>query len=280
MTYVPYTPSPPLNTYINRVYYCDQPMPYAREQIMPTPWLNLMINFGGTFRAYEAGESQPFITCSDSWWLGLRGAHHIVDWPPDMRLLIIDFKPGGAYPFLRMPLSELHHQVVPLDAIWGGFAAEIRERLYAAPTALARFALLEQLLLERLGQVPDGLCVVQAAVAQIAEAHGALSIRELSNQMGFSQKHLIAQFKRLVGGTPKELARMYRFLHVLNTIDPAQPVDWTQIAHQFLYYDQSHFNHEFAAFTGLCPTDYLHMRRRVQAEHPQHAINVRQLTTG
>lgn len=280
MTYAKFIPSPPLNAYINRVYYCDQPMPYAREQILPMPWLNLMINFGGVFQGYEAGQSQPFVTCTDSWWVGLRGAHHVIGWPPDMRLFIVDFKPGGAYPFLGLPVSELHNQVVSLDTIWGNFAAEMRERLYAAPTTEARFALLERLLLARLGQVPNGFQTVQAAIVEIAGAHGVLSIRALSNHMGISQKHLITQFKRLVGGTPKELARMYRFLHVLYTIDPAQPVDWTRIAHQFLYYDQSHFNHEFAAFTGLCPTDYLHMRRRVQAEHPQHAPYLRQLATG
>ncbi|MEO8609995.1 MAG: AraC family transcriptional regulator [Chloroflexota bacterium] len=280
MTYVQFTPSPPLNAYINCVYYCDQSMPYTREQIMPTPWHNLMINFGGAFKAYEAGESKPFVTCSDSWWLGLRGAHHIVEWPRDMQLFIVDFKPGGAYPFLEIPLSELHHQVVPLDAVWGTFAADMREQLYTAPTNQARFSLLERLLLARLRPAPDRLSAMQNAVNQIAASNGALSIRALSDQMGISQKHLIAQFKRLVGGTPKELARMYRFLHVLYTIDPAQPADWTHIAHQFEYYDQSHFNREFAAFTGLCPTDYLNQRRRVQAEHPQHARYVRQLATG
>jgi len=72
-----------------------------------------------------------------------------------------------------------------------------------------------------------------------------LSIRALSDQMGLSQNHLGTQFKRLVGGTPKELARLTRFEWTLRSIDPTQPVDWTRVAHQSHYYDQSHFNKDF-----------------------------------
>jgi methylphosphotriester-DNA--protein-cysteine methyltransferase len=169
---------------------------------------------------------------------------------------------------------------VALDVIWGQFAAEIRERLYAAPTIQARFKLLETLLLTRLCEAQHGLDAVQYAIGQIIKRQGTLSIQALSDQMGMSQKHLITQFKRMTGGTPKELARMYRFQHILYSIDTTQPVDWTRVAHQACYYDQSHFNKDFESFTGHNPGDYLRLRQRIQAENPQHAPYVRQLLTG
>ncbi|HEX2619500.1 MAG TPA: helix-turn-helix domain-containing protein [Phototrophicaceae bacterium] len=285
MTYLRFTPASPLNTYINGIYYRDQPMPYPREKILAMPWLNLMINLGGALSAYEVNHTEPFITCTDSWWVGLRTTCHVIDWSPDMQLFVIDFKPGGAYPFLRFPLSELHNQVVSLDLLWGNFATEFRERLYAAPTVEARFALLECLLLERLTLVqhrpiPSGLAAVQYAIERIASEQGALSIRALSDQIGISQKHLIALFKQLVGGTPKELARMFRFHQVIQSLDPTQPIDWTRIAHQALYYDQSHFNKDFESFTGHSPSEYLCLRRQIYAENPHHAPYFRQLITG
>jgi AraC-like DNA-binding protein len=277
MSHILHIPSPPLNAYIDYLYYVDGPMPYPREKIMPGPQLDLKINFGGAIQAYQAGQAEPCATCSDSWWVGLWSAYHVVDWPLDVRFFMVEFKPGGAYPFLQLPLSELHNQVVPLDAIWGHFAAEIRERLYAAPTIPAQFALLEQYLLARLCEAPYGLNTVQYALAQIARQHGALSIRALSDQIGISQNHLGTQFKRLIGGTPKEVARLYRFQHALRSIDPTQPVDWTRVAHQSRYYDQSHFNKDFVAFTGHNPSEYLRLRRRVQAENPTRAKYLREL---
>jgi AraC-like DNA-binding protein len=70
----------------------------------------------------------------------------------------------------------------------------------------------------------------------------------------------------VVGTSAKELARLYRFEHVLRAIDHMHPIDWTQIAQQFGYYDVSHLNKDFLAFTEHGPTDYLHLRQRVHME--------------
>lgn len=270
-------PSPPLDDYIDQLYYVDDRMPYRREKIMPTAALDLKFNFGGSIQAFEEGHAEPFVECSESWSMGLRSTCHAVEWPADIRFFGVAFKPGGAYPFLRVPLSELRNRVVPLDAIWGRFAGEVRERLYAAPTIQARFALLDRLLLSRLGGAPSGLNVVRYAIEQISRRRGALSMRALSGLVGISQNHLNTQFKRFVGGTPKALARLFRFQHVRRCIDHAQPLDWTRMAHESLYYDQSHFNKDFMAFTGHTPTEYLRLRQRVHTENPQHAHLLRLL---
>jgi AraC-like DNA-binding protein len=280
MAYIFHVPSPPLNFYINRFYYPDGSTLPAREKILPLPALDLKINFGGAFQVYRADHGEPFAALTESWVLGLWSTPHIVDWPLDIQYIGVSFKPGAAYLFLQIPLSELQNQVVSLDAIWGGFAAEIRERLYLAPTIQSRFALLEELLLARLKGTPQGLKAVQYAVGELARVHDAFPIRELSHRMGLSQKHLITQFRQMVGCTPKELARLYRFAQVLEGIDPIQPVDWTLVAHQFCYHDQSHFIHDFKEFTGHTPTNYLRLRRQMHDQNPDRAKLTRLLPIG
>ncbi|HEX9333159.1 MAG TPA: helix-turn-helix domain-containing protein [Anaerolineales bacterium] len=271
MIYLRYIPSPPLNAYIDDLYYLDGPASYPRQKALPVASSNLMINLGDAFDVHEPEQAEPFITCTDSWWVGIWSTYHSVDWPLNVQFFGVHFKPGGAYPFLQFPLSEMNSQVVPLDAIWGRFAGEIRERLHAAPTIQAGFALLEHLLLARLCEAPRGLDVVQYALGEIAQHHGALSIRALSDEIGISQNHLGTQFKRFVGVPPKEVARFYRFARVLRLIDSAQLVDLTRIAHESQFYDQSHFNRDFVAFTGHSPTEYVQLRRRVETENPEHA---------
>ena len=128
---------------------------------------------------------------------------------------------------------------------------------------VARFQLVEAVLLERLSANLYGLDAVQYAVRGITQAVGNLSIRALSDHMGMSQKHLNNQFKKMVGVTPKNLARVVRLQAVLNAIDARQPINWAEIAHQCHYYDQAHFNHDFQAFTGLGPTAYVDLRTQV-----------------
>ncbi len=161
-------PSAPLNAYIDSMRYCDGPAPYRHLKVLPNPSLNLMINFDDAYHCYRAGQVRPYSTCAESWSVGLWNTHHILDWPHNMQLFVVDFKPGGAHPFLHLPLSELHNAIVPMDVIWGHLAVEVRERLYDAPTIQARFALLEQLLLARLREVPHELDAVCYAVAEIA----------------------------------------------------------------------------------------------------------------
>jgi AraC-like DNA-binding protein len=271
MSYKSSIPCPPLNAYIDDLYYWDGPAPYLCQKVLPVASLNVMINLGCPFQVYAPDQAEPFLTCTESWSVGLWSTYHIVDWPLNVQFFGIHFKPGGAYPFLQFPLSELNSQVVPLDAIWGQYAREMRDRLYAAPTIEAGLELLERLLLARLCNPPHGLNVVQYAIGEIERNHGALSIRGLSDAIGISQNHLSNQFKRLVGIPPKELTRFYRFAHVLREIDSTHLVDWTWVAHESGFYDQSHFNKDFMAFTGHSPTDYLRLRSRVHTENPEHA---------
>jgi AraC-like DNA-binding protein len=130
------------------------------------------------------------------------------------------------------------------------------------------------MLLERLAEAPYGLDVVLFAIGQIERQHGVLSIGALSDHIGISQNHLLTQFKRMVGVSPKELARFYRFAHVVCSIDPSKSVDWGRVAHQSRFYDLSHLNKDFVEFTGLNPTDYLRLRRRFHTERPEHALDV------
>jgi Domain of unknown function (DUF6597) len=81
------------------------------------PSLHLMVNFGDPFQVHKPDQAEPFVTCTESWAVGLWNTYHIVDWPLNVQFFGVHFKAGGVYPFLGLPLSELHNQVVPLDAI-------------------------------------------------------------------------------------------------------------------------------------------------------------------
>jgi AraC-like DNA-binding protein len=271
--------APPLDQYIQALYYISGPMPYTREKIIPASWLDIKISFGDDCAVYEEDTPASPTMCHESWLMGLWNTPHTVEWPQNTELIGICFKPGGAYPLLQIPLHEVHNQFVSLDLIWSVFAAETRERLYAVPTVEAKFLLLEEVLLKRLCDPPPAYHIVQYALRETARSNGALSIRALSEHIGISQNHLNNLFKQMVGGAPKELARLHRFQHIVNTVDPTQSVDWTQIAHQYLYYDQSHFIKEFAAFTGYRPTDYIRLRRKVHSDHPEHAQQLREIPT-
>src|SRR5262245_7079299 len=114
-------PAPPLDAYIECLWSWEGPPPYPRMAVLPRPSLHVMLNFGDAYHvyqvdAYEAGSSagrqgadavSPCATCGASWAVGLRRQPHIMAWPRHLALVNVSFRPGGAAPFLRLPLAEL-----------------------------------------------------------------------------------------------------------------------------------------------------------------------------
>jgi hypothetical protein len=113
--------SAPLDAYIAHLWSSEGPPPYLRMAALPTPSLQLMVNFGATYHVYEASteRGEPCATCAESWAIGLRNRPYVMAWPCDLQLVTVSFRLGGASPFLRLPLAELRNQIVSLDAIWG-----------------------------------------------------------------------------------------------------------------------------------------------------------------
>ncbi|MDT8307667.1 MAG: helix-turn-helix domain-containing protein [Anaerolineae bacterium] len=275
-----HVPSAPLNYYVEAIWHSAGVAPAVREKILPSVSIGMTFNFGDPSRVSTPNRARQFTDCTESWISGLRSGYCFLEVSPTIQMMSVDFKPGGAFPFLHFPLSEAHNQTISLDAIWGSFAGVVREHLYEATTVQARFSLLERLLLARLSDAQNGLDAVRHAVEAIARCHGSLSIGELSARMGLSQKQLITQFKRAVGLTPKAMARVYRFRYVLQNLDPLAAVDWAEIAHQAHYYDQSHCHKDFKAFTGHSPGEYLRLRREAHIENPEHAQYLNHLPAG
>lgn len=77
-----------------------------------------------------------------------------------------------------------------------------------------------------------------------------------------SQKHLNHQFRKIVGVSPKVLARIFKFQHALRRVNAGHNMNWAMVAQDCFYYDQSHFNHDFAAFAGFSPSTYIQLREQ------------------
>jgi AraC-like DNA-binding protein len=172
-----------------------------------------------------------------------------------------------------MPAAELCDRPVTVEQVWGRPAvAELRDRLATADGPHEMLTLLEEELMRRLCEIP-GLGLVRHTSSVIAATNGAVPIGDLSAAAGVSSTHLAQRFKELIGVTPKRLARTQRFAATVLAINPAEPIDWGDLAAGAGYFDQAHFGHEFREFTGLTPTRYIEVRRRFLREHPGHVLD-------
>jgi AraC-like DNA-binding protein len=184
-------------------------------------------------------------------------------------LLGVRFRPGGAMPFLHHSLDALTGREVELDALWGRAAGSLADVLAGEPPS-GRIAHLERALRGALQRRWEESLVTRA-VECCRRAHGAISVRQVASATGVGERRLERAFARCVGLSPKQLARVLRFLHTVRHMGRTR---WAgaPLALDAGYADQSHFIREFKALAGVTPTAFVAERRTgiVQDENAAH----------
>jgi AraC-like DNA-binding protein len=189
---------------------------------------------------------------------GSQSASYVSDIAADEPVMAIHFRPGGAFPFLGMPLGDLGDAPVGIDEVWGHKGHELHERLIAARSVAARFGLLEEFMLSQARMSVHRHPGVAAAMAAV-EANPSIRMAEVRELAGLSTKRLIELFRAEVGLSPKEYARVRRLQATLRHLS-ADAAGGAHIAADIGYFDQSHFLREFRSFTGMTPTQYRQQR--------------------
>ena len=130
----------------------------------------------------------------------------------------VHFKPGGAFPFLRVPANELRNMHVSMDELWGAAGVDLRNRLLEANTPEAKFRTLEKTLL---AQAAGSLTRHPALDFALREFRDMPKLRTISNvieRIGLSKRRFIQVFDERVGLTPKSFCRVRRFQRALRMI--------------------------------------------------------------
>jgi len=170
----------------------------------------------------------------------------------------VRFRPGGAGPFLRVPLSELTDRRVGIGELWRGDAGELEDALEAA--AVDRIAQVERLLIVRLrawaGRRRENEDLAGRAVGLLRQARGGVGVREVAAALGVGERRLERAFDHAVGMGPKALAGVLRFRRMVGMIERAgtgRPIAWARLAAEAGYADQPHLVREFRRLAGITP---------------------------
>jgi len=78
----------------------------------------------------------------------------------------------------------------------------------------------------------------------------------LADTACLSIKQFERKFSGLVGVNPKQYLRTVRFQHVLQIKKSSRFLDYTSLAMECGYFDQSHFINDFKTITGLTPGNF------------------------
>ncbi|OBI90925.1 AraC family transcriptional regulator [Mycobacterium sp. 1245805.9] len=254
-----YRPPKPLADHVEFFGHWRHSGPTYRSRALPRGAVTIVFDVGQRQQLdFYAADGRTRLTVPPALIIGPHSGSYISDIAADEPVMAIHFRPGGAFPYLGIPLGELEDAGVGLDDIWGRSGKELHERLVEAPSAAAGFGVLEEFLLNRARlsvRRDPGVAVAMEAI----EADPSRQMAEVRRLAGLSTKRMIALFRTEVGLAPKAYARVRRLQAVLQQLD-GDAAGGADIAAGAGFFDQSHLVREFRSFTAMTPTQYRSQR--------------------
>jgi AraC-like DNA-binding protein len=162
--------------------------------------------------------------------------------------------PLAAYALLGGAIAEANGEALNLLDVIREPIGMLLDQLHAAGTWEHRFAAVDRFLArgfaESKQRVPPELTW---AWETLDHSHGQVPIRALARAIGWSERHLISQFRVYFGVRPKATARRLRFSYAFDMLATHPGRELSTIAAQAGFSDQSHMTREFQSFSGVSP---------------------------
>jgi AraC-like DNA-binding protein len=262
MEYLARIPPPPLDAFIQRIWYCAVAPPPGLERVLPGGAVDLIVNLAeDEVRIGDPASPASLRVLPGAVIGGTHTRSFLVDPRQRASVIGVHFKPGKAMPFLGISPSEIVDAHVSLGDLWGGDGRNLRERLLDARSPGERFRRIEEVLLQRLRRARPVHPAADAAVDAFRAGGSDVRVADVAAAVGLSRRGFVDVFTREVGLTPKLYARLQRFHHTKARIAAlGGPPSWAAFAVDCGYFDQSHMIRDFVDFSGISPVRYLRGR--------------------
>ena len=250
-----------ISKYIESMFHFKDFVPnHSIERVVPTGHIFIIFELDGfTRNTFDNDTLKPNNTFTKVWISGMHKNYISISAHEKSEMFVIQFKPFGAYPFFHFPIQELNEKILPAKEIFGDKIFELREEILDKKTSEEKFKIAENWLIDKFQQ--DKIPSTELLnVLEKLQTESVANYSTVIESYSKTPKHLIDQFKKYVGLTPKYYQRILRFNEILLQIHQLEKIEWSQVAYQCEYADQSHFIKEFKHFSGLNPQKFIQQK--------------------
>ncbi|MFC8434620.1 helix-turn-helix domain-containing protein [Streptomyces sp. NPDC057253] len=170
--------------------------------------------------------------------------------------------PWAAFTLFGTPQYELADRTVDPDVLPHALdrrVGDLAGALAALPSWEARFRLLDEVFARWWEAGTPCSARVVRAWAELVRTGGAMPVRRLAEEVGWSVRHLENRFREQIGLGPKAAARVLRLQRARRLL--AAGHGQAETAAVCGFYDQAHLSGEFKAMTGCTPREFTMARR-------------------
>ncbi len=264
MTTIPikkyYPQAAQLKPLVKYFWVLDSARPLTLDHtILPVNNIDIIFNFLSPMAFEKKGTLHH--TPGKSYFSGLTATPMVMKQQGPVQTIGVAFFPAGFFPFFKIPVSEFTDETIGLEALVKHVANHLESRLQTAKRIQHKIALLEEFFLQLL----DPAALLPRETGSLLNHYYAsrLRVREFCHAYGVHPRTLERVFNKYVGVSPKLFFRLRRFQRIVSRLMHPEPHSLTTVAHEFDYFDQTHFIKDFKAFSGSSPSRFVKDKRSI-----------------
>lgn len=169
-------------------------------------------------------------------------------------MFLIEFHAGGLYPFIKVDQHLLKDNSYSFESLSKILNQKIIEAYFLSNNIDALKDRLDMIFLSHLDATLVNTPVTHT-MKMIRKSKGLMQVKDLANEVFYSEKHLNRLFQRTIGTGIKTFSRIIRINHATHLLE--HPTTLSQLAEHSGYYDTAHFAHDFKATYGITPAAYV-----------------------
>ena len=245
------------NTYQMTIESSD--LPY--EDIV-IPVGKSVLNYTCSSEEIELEHYENLIRYKEAFMFGQFFGHYKISTNKECCNCGITFKPSALYKLFGKPGADYKNDIVRLEEYDKSFYQKIIDVLKTCNSDLKVFTEEVKKIISNLSYtIDENTKWIDRTIEIIEEKKGLVKVKDLLDEVPFSQKSLETHFKKIIGLTPNQYIRQYRFVNLIRDYQSGF-IDVKKLIETYNYYDASHFTKDLLFFTGQNPKTFF------KTDHP------------
>jgi len=166
--------------------------------------------------------------------------------------LTVKFRPSGMFGLLGIPLNHLTNEDMSLNELKVLPVSDIEQRLQEVTNESNYRSILDEYLLKLYKKRTFNMRLQPI----LSSGYGDLDITTIASELGISVRQTERLFLSEVGLSFVKWRQLKKFEAAINHKMKTPDTSWTDLAHQFNFYDQPDFNTQFKKYLGIIPSRF------------------------
>jgi AraC-like DNA-binding protein len=223
----------------------DSPMPPKEYQSMADGFGELIFQYKGGFEGFEK---------SPVYFRAPKSSVQQLILSDEVEMMGVRLYPHTIPEILRIPATELCNSAFDVTTILSPQDSALAIQVLAASTIREKVYLVSGFMSRLVTQRKAN--PMSQFIKLIIQRDGQVTLKEMLDQSGYSERQFERRFSSVAGFTPKQFVRILRYQSTKRKYVTGNYKTLSELAQDSGYFDQSHFIREFKEFSGFDPKRY------------------------